>query len=45
MKTRHARREAPVAIQGERGAFSEEAAHRLLGGNVEILACREVRKR
>ena len=39
MKTRNARREPPIAIQGERGAFSEEAARRLLGQGVEILAC------
>ncbi len=39
MKTRSARREALIAIQGERGAFSEEAARRLLGEAAEVLAC------
>lgn len=29
-----------VAFQGERGAFSEEAARKLLGRSVEVLACR-----
>ncbi|MBI4446018.1 MAG: prephenate dehydratase [Acidobacteria bacterium] len=29
----------PVAIQGERGSFSEEAAIRLLGKNVEVHCC------
>ena len=28
-----------VAIQGERGSFSEEAAERLLGRNIDILCC------
>lgn len=37
--TRKARPEALIAIQGERGAFSEEAARRLLGGTTEVLAC------
>ena len=29
-----------VAFQGERGAFSEDAARKLLGGNIETIACR-----
>jgi prephenate dehydratase len=29
-----------VAIQGEAGAFSHEAAHRLLGPDIELIACR-----
>jgi prephenate dehydratase len=32
-------RDLPVAFQGERGAFSEEAARRLLGANVKVLPC------
>ena len=29
-----------IAIQGDRGAFSEAAARKLLGGDIEIVACR-----
>ncbi len=33
------RSEGPVAFQGERGAFSEEATRKLLGAGVEVLPC------
>jgi prephenate dehydratase len=39
MSARPAKRELPVAFQGERGAFSEEAARQLLGEKVAALPC------
>src|SRR5437762_5039735 len=39
MKARSGRRKKKVAFQGERGAFSEEAARKLLGPAVVVVPC------
>jgi len=36
---KRSRQKLPVAFQGERGAFSQEAARRLVGPDVEVLPC------
>lgn len=39
MKQKPARRGLLVAFQGERGAFSEEAARKVLGSKIDVLPC------
>ena len=45
VKRKPGRRRLLVAFQGERGAFSEEAARKLLGPTIDVLPCPRLRRR